>query len=223
MPKIFIATPTTGGVVKAHYVTTMAGAVIALMEQGIGVETFTLDAGDLPKQRDAQAHIFLHNTDCTHMLFIDSDMLAPPHLALRLLRFDKPLIGTIYAKRQSELQFNVGLPKGGMSIADGLCEVEWFGLGFAMIRRDCFETMRDSCRLLNYANPFLSAPHNHSLGFFQPTDILTSEDISFCRRWRNECREPLWAYTDADIKHVGDYLYGVPFTDYVRANNKVPT
>jgi hypothetical protein len=217
-PRIFIATPTTGGIVKALYATTLAGTVGNLMERGCIVETAILSAVDVGKQRDALAHAFLANPANTHMLFIDSDMSAPPDLALRMLALDKPIIGAIYAKKQQEPGFNVGI-REGTQITNGVCAVEWFGFGYVVVRRECLETMREKCSLSRYLNPF-TQPASQTLGFFASLDGA-SEDISFCRRWTNECKEPLWAYAAADIKHIGDYAYGVPFTDYVRAKNKI--
>jgi hypothetical protein len=215
--KIFIATPTTGGIVKAPYATTLAGTAMSLVDQGFRVETRICDAGELPKQRDALAHDFLHDSDATHMLFIDSDMFAPQNLALKLLSLDKPIVGVIYAKRQPKLAFNVSITDG-TQVVDGLCEAEWFGFGYVLVRRDCLETMRERCALVVYENPWPTSGMAMTHGFFQPIGTY-GEDISFCMRWRNECNEPLWAYGDADIKHIGDHFYGIPFTDYVRSQN----
>jgi hypothetical protein len=218
-PKVFIATPTTGGTVKALYATTLAGTVGALVERGCLVETAILNAVDVGKQRDALAHAFLANPANTHLLFIDSDISAPPDLALRLLALDKPIIGAIYARKEAEPGFVVGI-REGTQITNGICPVDWFGFGYVAIRRDCLETMRKRCSLSRYLNPF-TRPASQTLGFFASLDGVVSEDISFCRRWTEQCEEPLWAYAAADIKHIGDYAYGVPFTEHVKAGNKL--
>jgi hypothetical protein len=38
--------------------------------------------------------------------------------------------------------------------------------------------------------------------------LHTSEDFSFCNRWRIDCGGEIWALLDARIGHIGDYAYG---------------
>jgi hypothetical protein len=212
--KVFIATPTTGGIVKAPYATTLAGTTGRLVAAGISVDASVLSATDVGRQRDALVAQFLADPANTHLLFIDSDIQAPPDLALHMLALDRPFIGAIYAKKEKELAF-VAHIREGTEIINGLCRAEWIGFGYVLLRRDCLDMMQERCTLHRYKNRYRHDAE--TLGFFASIDDC-SEDISFCRRWTVQCGQPLWAYAAADIKHIGDYFYGVPFTDYVRNN-----
>ena len=40
-----------------------------------------------------------HASDCSHVLFIDSDMVFPHDALLRLLSWERPIVGALYARR----------------------------------------------------------------------------------------------------------------------------
>jgi hypothetical protein len=231
--KIFIATPTAGGVVKTPYAVSVAGLVADLERRGIETAIGVEDGADIETQRDRLVHEFLR-TPATHLLFVDSDMTFARGLAFTLLQFDKPIVGTAYTARRLDFErvasgiglglsfdtavaraydFNVKTDAPVDSGAE-LVSVAGFGFGFVLIRRDCFDIMQRRCKLVRYRNPFIDA---EVLGFFRriPIDgqIPLSEDYSFCRRWAVECREPLWLYTRAHIRHVGEFRYGVTLSD----------
>jgi hypothetical protein len=234
--KIFIATPTAGGVVKTPYAVSVAGLVADLERRGIETAIGAEDGADLETQRDCLTHEFLR-TRATHLLFVDSDMMFARGLAFTLLQFDKPIVGTAYTARRLDLErVESGLARGlGLDAAVAraydfnvktdapvdsgaeLVSVSGFGFGFVLIRRDCFEIVQRRCKLVRYRNPFIDA---EVLGFFRriPIDgqIPLSEDYSFCRRWAVESGEPLWLYTRADIRHVGEFRYGVTLSEPVQ-------
>jgi hypothetical protein len=234
--KVFILTPTAGGVVKTPYAMALAGLVADLERRGIETAVGAEDGADIETQRDRLVHEFLR-TPATHALFIDSDMTFPRDLAFTLLQFDKPIVGAAYTARRLDpvrveaglasgvpfaqavtlaYDFNVKLD-GAVPIEDELVAVAGFGFGFVLVRRDCLEIMQQRCTLAKYLVPSLDT---EVTGFFRriPVDgqIPLSEDYSFCRRWTMECGEPLWLYTRADLKHVGEFRYGVPLAAYLR-------
>ena len=101
--KLFIATPTTNGLMLSDYVDSLARMMARLHGRGIGTDYRTIDGPNLVLQRDMLADAFL-KSDATHLLFIDSDMAFEPGLAERLLSFAKPVIGTIYPRRSLDLE-----------------------------------------------------------------------------------------------------------------------
>ena len=48
-----------------------------------------------------------------------------------------------------------------------------------------------------------------------------SKDYAFCKRWIQRGGD-VWAFVDADIRHVGDFRYGMPFTAYLDALQASP-
>jgi hypothetical protein len=93
--------------------------------------------------------------------------------------------------------------------------VHAFGMGAVLIQRQVFETMIEKrVSALSRAGAALGVADPH-YDFFAhvagPDGAMLGEDYSFCQKWREGCGGEVWALTDADIRHVGDMAYGVPF------------
>ena len=230
---LFIATPTADGIMLSDYVASLARMMAHLHGRGVGTDYCTIDGPNLVLQRDMLADAFL-KSDATHLLFIDSDMAFAPDLAERLLSFAKPVIGTIYPRRSLDLarlkslipahgfdqalamahDWNVRFLGSQLEVRGGLCKVEGIGLGFTLIERACLEELAQACP--TYPNPLTGAPVR---AFFR--EMGDSEDYSFCKRWIQRGGD-VWAFVDADIRHVGDFRYGMPFTAYLDALQASP-
>jgi hypothetical protein len=231
--KLLIATPTADGLMLSDYVASLARALTQLHGRGVSTDYRTIDGPNLALQRDMLADAFLRS-DATHLLFIDSDMAFEPSLAERLLSFGKPVIGTIYPRRSLDLRrlkeliathgfdhalalahdWNVRFLGPQLEVRGGLCKVEGIGLGFTLIERACLEELAPDCP--TYQSPFTGAPVR---AFFR--EMGDSEDYSFCKRWIQRGGD-VWAFVDADIWHVGDFRYGMPFTAYLDALQASP-
>jgi hypothetical protein len=234
MPKIFVATPTTNGLMLSAYVNSVVQMVTRLHAKGIATDYRTIDGYHLVMQRDMLADTFL-KTDATHLLFIDSDMTFEPGLCERLLKCAKPVIGTIYAKRALDLgklkeavsahgfdhglalahNWNVRFLGPRLDVQNGLCRVEGIGFGFTLIERAALLSLADDC-------PTYLAPNGKDTlrAFFRETSLEPGKvldlDYSFCKRWI-ERRGEVWAYANARIQHIGDFAYGMPFSSYLAA------
>jgi hypothetical protein len=234
--KIFVATPTANGIMLSQHVGAVVQMITRLHAAGIGTQYATVDGPNLILQRDLLAHLFLQS-DCTHLLWVDSDMSFEPGLCEKLLSFQKPLVGTIYTRRALDLgrlksllpahgfdhalalayNWNVRLLGPRLEVTNGLCKVEGIGFGFTLIARACFEQLGqgDDCPV--YESP-LTGSKVHA--FFRETTAdngaLLDLDYSFCKRWVDLGGEVL-AYVGANIRHVGDFRYGVPFASYLAA------
>ncbi|MEM1299492.1 MAG: hypothetical protein AAGH68_09435 [Pseudomonadota bacterium] len=84
------------------------------------------------------------------------------------------------------------------------------GTGIMLIRRDVFETMRDrdvAPVRSGYKNlPLVGTAALHD--FFGPImipdgSLTESEDISFCKRWVEDCGGEIWADIESRILHFG--------------------
>jgi hypothetical protein len=235
-PKIFVATPTANGIMLSQYVAAVVQMITRLHAAGINTQYATVDGPNLILQRDVLAHLFLQS-DCTHLLWVDSDMTFDPGLGEKLLSFGQPLVGTIYTRRNLDLarlkslipahgfdhalalayNWNVRLLGPRLEVQNGLCKVEGIGLGFALIERACFEQLaqHDDCPL--YESPLTGSKLR---AFFRETsadDGTTLDlDYSFCKRWIAQGGD-VHAYVGANVRHVGDFRYGVPFAAYLAA------
>jgi hypothetical protein len=234
--KVLIGTPTAAGIVKVQYTHTVANTVRDLTAHGIGVDYLTFDGPDNAVGRNYIASHALEKGH-SHVFFIDSDMWFDGSLCRRMIVLGKPVIGCVYAKRKLDfrvvaqnlrktahavddalalsLDYNVVLPEGPVQAENGLCRVDAFGMGAVLIQRQVLETMieqRVSTLARVGAGPGLADP---CYDFFAhipgPDGEMLGEDYSFCRKWREGCGGDVWALLDADVRHVGDMAYGVPF------------
>jgi hypothetical protein len=172
--KIFIATPMYGGMAHGMYVKS------SLDLQGLmtkyGVETrfsFLFNESLITRARNYLTDEFLRS-DCTHLLFIDSDIHYSPQDVIALLALDKDVIGGPYPKKSinwnnvalaarkhpelpaNELEtlvgdyvFNVVKGTQQFTVTEPL-EVLEIGTGFMMIKRNVFEQMEKAYPQLRY-------------------------------------------------------------------------
>jgi hypothetical protein len=92
MAHVTIATPSPGSVATG-YVRSLFQTALDLLANGHKVSCdLSVGTTDIASQRNILATNFLE-TDSTHLLFVDSDMVFPADLCRRLLGHDKPLIG----------------------------------------------------------------------------------------------------------------------------------
>jgi hypothetical protein len=229
--RIFIATPTTGGIVKCDFYASVARMVAKLTRDGIGVYISVFDSSDVAYQRDYLADEFLRS-DATHILFVDSDMMFGDDLCSKLLALEKDMVGAAYTTRsvnfdefRSEIRSGKDFDQswrrahkfifGKLLRQEGnLFEVDIMGLGFALISRSVFDRLAREGDLGRYpAAVNLSVKRTGTLlGFFdrmQGSDGRLSEDYSFCHRWR-KIGGQVWLDPTANIRHVGSMRFGFP-------------
>jgi hypothetical protein len=163
----------------------------------------------------------------SHLLFIDADMGFHPALIRDMIRFDKPLMGTLYAKRKQPPGIVGMLPEGHSTkdIVRGFMRSEGVGCGVMMISRPVIKKMLEEI-------PRLSKPIQKSLADASPDMNLTriihafdkikndefqlSEDMSFCRRWVALGGE-IWANVAHRISHIGTFDYGIRYQGIMEA------
>jgi hypothetical protein len=157
----------------------------------------------------------------SHLLFVDADMGFEPELLRDFIRFDKPLMGVLYAKRKAGPEI-VGIVPEGHSINDvvhGFIRADAVGCGVMMISRDVVTKMLE-------VMPYLSDEMQSSLMQATPgiklkrvirafdkirTETMRlSEDMSFCYRW-NACGGEVWANVNHKISHVGPFDFAIRY------------
>ena len=224
-PKVFIGLPTADGIVLAGTTASLARMTARLSGRGIATEFATVDGLDIVGQHNRLVEAFLRS-DCTHLLFVDSDMEFGADLCERLLAGRHPVAGTVYPKRRLDLarlerfaadrpfdhalalayEWNVHLLPEGVRVEDGWCRVAALPGGFVLIERRCFEQ-------LEAAGDAGAAPGGGPRAFYRELReglAIYDLDYSFCLRWRAVGGE-VWAYAAAEIRHVGDSRVGPPF------------
>ena len=126
--------------------------------------------------------------ECTHLLFVDSDMVFEKDAVLKLLEHDKDIIGANSHRRKLPLEDTViGIKGEGLNIA----RVESVGAGFMLIKLSIFDFLPE---------PWFFWESN------QNGELITGEDYWFCSLARKHNFE-VWCDLSIKVGHIGDYVY----------------
>lgn len=119
---------------------------------------------------------------CTHILFVDSDMVFEKDAVLKLLKRKKEIIGANYNKRTLPLESTVEKPKK----SKGLTTCDAVATGFMLIDLKVFRHM---------AKPWFFWGQNGE-----------SEDFWFCDlAWKHGYK--VWVDFNVKVGHLGEYQY----------------
>ena len=129
--------------------------------------------------------------DCTHLLFVDSDMQFEKDAVRRLLEANKDIIGADYNRRKLPLEKTAIREERQGDREEPLLKAFSVGTGFMLIKLSIFD--------------FLPEPW-----FFWESntngDLTTGEDYWFCRLAREKGFE-VWVDLSLQVKHLGEYAY----------------
>ena len=167
------------------------GMLIALFKARPDMRLIIKQSPYVHDNREQVAVDFLQ-TDCTHLFFVDSDMLFKPDVLDTLLSHDKDIVGARYYKRMGKegvpiVKSRYDLP--GMSLPNHIYKNYALGGGCMLIKRAVFEKM---------PRPWFS------LG---TVDNWLGEDVFFCRKAKENGIE-VWEDPTLEVLHIGEKLYG---------------
>ena len=172
--KVFVATPMYGGMSHGMYVKSCLDLQGLLSRYGVEVKfSFLFNESLITRARNYLVDEFLRS-ECTHLLFIDSDIHYNPQDVVALLALDKEVIGGPYPKKSinwnsiaaaarnhpdmepreleslvGEYVFNVVKGTQKFTVTEPL-EVLEIGTGFMMIKREVFGKMAEAYPLIKY-------------------------------------------------------------------------
>lgn len=167
-PKIFIATPMYGGMCAGFYTQSIIQLLTTCQANGVDAEfSFMFNESLITRARNSLVHTFL-KTDCSHLMFIDSDIKFRASDVIHMIRADKDILCGIYPKKEinwhtvkaafdrgvsiEDMKFNTGsfvvnLVNYAGEVTVPMHEpVEIFngGTGFMLIKRDVFNKLGES-------------------------------------------------------------------------------
>jgi hypothetical protein len=138
------------------------------------VKLFHVDSTAVDVARNVLVENFL-KSDCTHLLFLDSDMVLPQNLADVLLKHDKDMVSALYVLRKAfracyRFKQEDGHYKAPEKIEPNkLIEIDAVGLGACLIKREVVEKVSKD----NEGKPLFKMEYRTR------TEIL-GEDAFFC-------------------------------------------
>lgn len=207
--KLMIATPAYSGKVDIPYAISYANTFCLLSSHGIQVEPLLVASGSLLVAERNRILERFWNSDCTHVLLIDSDLGWPAEAVLAMLNANKEFVAGVYPARGEKDTFlfrPVTEPNGKIITDRHLLKMNYIPAGFMMLSRTCLEKMR------NYYPELYYEPKNKYVGNPEPgyclfdTEVwegeFWGEDFVFCRRARN-CGIDIWVDPLIQFDHAG--------------------
>jgi hypothetical protein len=172
--KLFVATPMYGGQNHGLYMKSSLDLQAVMMRYGVETKfSFLFNESLITRARNYLVDEFLRS-ECSHLLFIDSDIHYDPRDVIALLALDKDVIGAPYPKKSinwgnvaaaarkhpdlepkelealvGEYVFNVVKGTSQFQVTEPL-EVMEIGTGFMMVKREVFTKFADSYPHLRY-------------------------------------------------------------------------
>jgi hypothetical protein len=172
---LFVATPMYGGMNHGLYMKACLDLQSLCMQYGVAIKfSFLFNESLITRARNYLADEFIHRSDCTHMLFLDSDISFNPRDVIALLALDKDVIGGPYPKKAikwkavkkaveknpdidaqtlekvtGDYVFNPVKGTEKFTVTEPL-EVLEIGTGYMMIKREVFKKMEDAYPMIRY-------------------------------------------------------------------------
>ena len=232
--KIYIATPCYDAMVTMQYTMSLLNLTVFLNQRRIEfLVDFIGNESLITRARNNFLGRFIQS-DCTHLLFIDSDIEFQPQAVLDLLLFDKDVACCTYPKKgynwnkcmhsmQTESNSKESLESRGLDFAYNplydkynkvikdadFIKVIHAATGFMMIKKEIATRLCEKHSELIIIIDDLSNLHKKTYGLFccmiKDSQYL-SEDYSFCDRV-NAIGGEVWVNVSHNLKHIGKYSF----------------
>lgn len=207
-----VITPALSGTVNIPYLLSFSQTLNLLAANNIAVQPLVVSSSSLlvaERNRLIQAFI---NSDCTHVLCIDSDLGWPAEAVLQMLKTDKEFVAGVYPARKEKnvFLFRPVKNKNGLLVQDKthkhLIKVEYIPAGFMLIKKSAINKMIKKHPDLYYKPK--DPRNNPDPGYcFFNTEVwegeFWGEDFVFCRKAR-EAGVDIWVDPLIQFDHDGN-------------------
>ena len=229
---ILVVTPAYGGLAYVGYISGLLNLERVCREKNIKIDyEFCYNESLIPRARNTLTDLFYNKTDYTHLLFLDADIQFDGEDIIKMLDYDKPLVGGVYPKKsinwekitelvnknnENELTCEniqaivkdsvvILLDDPTINLNDDFIETKYAGTGILLIQRIVLDKMRES-----FPNDVYTRGGNTDFFRYFDTElkdgIYLSEDYWFCDRWR-QLGGKVYLYTKFRCRHWGTYAY----------------
>ena len=233
--KLFIPVICYNHTCHTSYMFSLMRLVMFLKDSNIGAELFPIVFDSLVNRaRNAAVAHFL-SSDCTHLLFIDSDIEFTTEDVFKLIQSKERVIGGAYAQKWLNLEklketFSKDpIPEKPMTLCTNhsihfklsvseknldKVEVDYLTTGFMLIERSVFTELIKHYPNRKYTNDvdgYMLADKQMFYNFFcveinEDTNRFESEDYGFSRLWKN-IGGHIYVIPDITLTHYGWFGY----------------
>ena len=219
-PHVLIAIPTGTGQLGGQLVCSLFESITLLDAAGVRMD-FCLEAGNchVDDARNSIVRQFL-KTDCTDLVFIDSDVGWRSQDLLALVKYqDADIVAGVYPKKQDDVDFPVFMEAGKEIWAreDGLIEVIGAPTGFMRIRRHVLEKLVET-----HKDRAFKGQGDQDGAFYHPIFERVIEagrrwsgDYAFCRKWR-ALGGKIFVAPEMEFTHEGNKVWAGCLGDHLR-------
>lgn len=205
--RAFLAVPSYGGL-EPSFVASLYGSQYALRAAGIPA-TLDLLTGHchVDDSRNVLVRDFLES-DCTDLVFLDSDVGWQAQDLVRLLLVDRDIVAGVYPLKQSPQKFPIRpIPGEIWSESDGCVEVEGVPTGFLRIRRHVLEALyAPSNKFLGQAESLDRKPIGIIFERTYEDGQRFGGDYSFCRKAK-AAGFKVHVLPDMAFEHTGAHVW----------------
>lgn len=198
--KINLCLP-TGDDVKSDFMMSVTRMLMRCTTAGMSIEFTNIKTSNVAQSREQTAMLAL-KSDCSHLLWIDSDMVFPAWTLERLLSHKVDIVAGNYAMRGfleptptavTDIQPDGRCRRAFAAHGDQLIEVEGVGFGMVLMTRQVLERM---------PQPWFPIQWNAEGKFHD------GEDVGFCANARKAGYKVLVdPLVSRHLGHIGSYLY----------------
>lgn len=216
--KVFIAIPTYDGKLNIKTAYNLAQLMPRAFQHGVSFHLSHMSGCSLiTMARNSLVNEFL-KTDCTELLFIDSDVIVHGDDILRLVAqgTNKDVVAGLYPRRATDKFFFLDIPRtedGDMIFDGSMLKVNRVGTGFMLIKRRVFEKLRDEHPEWEYQ----AKENENAVAFFDLAVMegrYVGEDYLFCDRARKSGFE-CWVDVEISLPHIGQEEFTRDFLEDV--------
>ena len=235
---IFVATPMYGGQCTGYYTQSLLTLGPILNQNGYDMAYSAMfNESLIQRGRNALAHGFMKRPECTHLLFIDSDIKFNSQDVIKMIEADKDIICGIYPKKEinwvevdkavkegvphdqlktrtASLVINLKNYEGSITVPrDQPVEIFNGGTGFMLIKRNTFEVMKSVVESYNNDVLFLDGgiSNDRITEYFacaiEPGTERLLSEDYFFCWKAREAGLKVWAAPWAQLGHFGSYLF----------------
>ena len=203
--KLHIATPAYDGKVHAGFARSLLVAGQECLRNGIQVSSTIKKNGIfIHIARNVLVRQFLEETDCTHLMFIDSDLGFDPEAVCLLAQSGLPVAAGIYRQREDKMRYVFRLPNNEIIRRDGWLQMDRLAGGFMCIAREVLQEMSDRAEKVDVIH------HGELPYVFRIVDKgkFIGEDLCWCDDYTRLYQEgvfdePIWVWPNITFDHGG--------------------